>query len=580
MGLRRLGACVLPLLAACTGEISAPEAAPWVGPESVSPRSTTDGKTAGEVAPAPGTSQGETCHGNMLTAAKRIVRLSFNQVANTMGTLVASELAAKLVADNDIVDQEHRAFPPLQSPREGNSVTDASWKTLDSMASSAAQFVSDNFAKVTGCGADPTDDCAQKYLLALADRAFRRPATSAERDRITSLYKNALRGDAGASVTEAVQYGVYAILQSPQMVYRTELGSDWKVDGALTGLELASALSYFLTDNLPDAQLMAAATKGALATPEGIAAEVDRLLETEQARTNLHGAMMSYFSFPQLESVKIDEPAFTDGLRNSMYHEAELFLRGVLWGGQVNDLLLTKKSTVNASLAKVYGMSFPPAGVKPDADGFAPVDMPDKRMGILTQAGFLATRSRPDKTSVVGRGLLIKNAFLCTETPPPPEGIADKIASIVAANPDASERELANIRATTSPCYGCHQTFDAYGLALDTFDVIGRYRMSDSKGRTIDTKVTLPEQVGGGMASDAVDVARKLAESGGFATCMGRNLVNYALADVSAGAADLGSWAVKQVSDAFEESDGSFSALLRAVATSQAFLARSKGSAQ
>jgi hypothetical protein len=575
-------------LVGCTGEIGPPEsgsrARPWLAPgstgSSVGAPGTSSTGEPGTASTGPGgtsTTPGAACDGTALTSSKRIVRLSFNQLASSLGTLVSSELAAKLIADNEIVDAEHRAFPPLQSPREGNSVTDATWKTMDTMASSAAQFAADNFSKISKCGTDPSDACAQEYLLSLADRAFRRPVTAAERDRISKLYSSALRSDAGASVTEAVQYGAYAILQSPQFVYRTEFGEDWKVDGPLTDLELASALAYFLTDDMPDQQLTAAATQGKLRTPAQLGSEVDRLLQTDAARKNLEGAAMSYFAYPQLESVKIDDPAFTDGVRNSMYHEAELFLRSVLWGGVVNDLLLSKQTTVNASLARIYGVAFPAKGVTPDADGFAPITTPEQRMGILTQPGFLTTRSRPDKTSVVGRGLLVKNAFLCSETPPPPEGVTQTIASIVAANPDASERDLANIRATTSPCYGCHQTFDAYGLALDTFDVIGRYRTMDSHGRPIDTSVTLPQQVGGGMARDAVGVAQQLAASGSFATCMGRNFVNYALADVSAGAADLGSCAVKEVSDAFAKSDGTFSSLLRAVVTSQTFIARSKG---
>jgi hypothetical protein len=82
------------------------------------------------------------------------------------------------------------------------------------------------------------------------------------------------------------------------------------------------------------------------------------------------------------------------------------------------------------------------------------------------------------------------------------------------------------------------------------------------------------------MAKDAVEVAEQLASNGSFAACMGRNFVNYALADVSAGAADVSSCAVKAVAEEFAKSDGTFSSLLRAVATSQAFLVRSKGSTE
>jgi hypothetical protein len=493
----------------------------------------------------------------------------------------APTLTQKLADENEILDREHRAFPPLQSPREGNSVTDATWKTMDGMAAAAGQYVFDNFTTVTSCGASPTDACAQQYLLTLAEKAYRRPLTAAEKTRLNALYTTALKGDAGATVKEAVQYGVYAIMQAPQFAYRTEFGSDWKVDGPLTPSEMASQLAYFLTDDVPDQQLLDAAAQGKLATAAEIGTHVDRLLKADAVKKNLHGAMMSYFAFPQLETVKIDDTAFTDGVRNSMYHEAELFLQSTLWNGKLTDILLSKKTTLNASLAKIYGVTqFPPPGVTPDADGFAPTDLPATRMGLLTQPGFLATRSRPDKTSVVGRGLLIKNALLCSETPPPPDSVAEAIAQISNANPDASERELADIRGSTSPCNGCHASFDAYGLAVDTFDVIGRYRTVDSKGRPITTNVTLPAAVGGGTAKDALEVAQKIAASGGFAKCMGRNLVNYALADVSAGAADINGCAAERVAEAFAKTDQTFSSLVKTVATSVAFGNRLKGVAQ
>ena len=102
--------------------------------------------------------------------------------------------------------------------------------------------------------------------------------------------------------------------------------------------------------------------------------------------------------------------------------------------------------------------------------------------------------------------------------------------------------------------------------------------MQDSEGRPIDPSVTLPEQVGGGTAKDIVEVAQKLASNGAFAKCMGKNLVNYGLADVSAGAAVIDSCAVSRIAEAFSATDQSFPALVTAVATSAAFTNRSKGS--
>jgi hypothetical protein len=530
---------------------------------------------AGGASTDPGGTGAETCSGTGAVAAKRIVRLSFNQVANSIGALIDPAFGTKLLTDFQLVDAEHRAFPPLQSPREGNSLTDQSWNSIDQIAQAAGQFVSDNFATVTGCGAAPTDACAQQYIAKLAQKAYRRPLTADEQSRLTTLYTG-LKTGSGATINEAVQYSVYAIFASGQFLYRTEFGPDWKVDGRLTSYEVASMLSYFLTDSAPDQPLLDAAAQDKLKSAADIGAQVERLLQTDAAKVNLQGAMMSYFEYYKLENVVIQDPALTGAMRAAMYHEAELFLQTSLWSGSLNDLLLSRTGYVNATLAPIYGVAAPAGG----ADAFAPFDLPANRAGLLTQAGFLANRSRPDQPSVVGRGLLVKSAILCTETPPPPGNIGDAIAKINAANPDATQRELANIRGTTSPCLNCHSTFDAYGLALDTFDALGRFRDKDSGGRPIDPSVTLPDQVGGGTAKDIVEVGQKIAASGAFARCMGKNLANYALADVSAGAASIDSCAATQISQSFGKAKPTFPSLVKAVATSSVFADRSKGAVQ
>jgi Protein of unknown function (DUF1592)/Protein of unknown function (DUF1588)/Protein of unknown function (DUF1595) len=568
----------LALLAGCTGEVANPSTnGPVGGSSGTSGAAATGG--GGTMTPVGPPLEG--CSGPETSASKRIVRLSFNQIANSLGALLDTAFGTKVSTDFELLDAGHRAFPPLQSPREGNSLTDQSWGTVDRIASAAGKYVLDNFDAVTKCGAAPTDMCAQQYLTGLAQKIYRRPVTPAEQTRIDTLYTTALRADAAATVTEAVQHSVYALFQSPQFLYRTEFGSDWQVDGPMTSHEVASMLSYFLTDSTPDQALLDAASQDKLVTATDIGAHVDRILQTPAAKVNLQGAMISYLSYPNLESQIIQDDAFTGDMRRSMFREAELFLNATLWNGKLNDMLTSRKGYVNALLAPIYGITaFPPPGATVDAEGFAHVDLPANRTGLLTQAGFLANRSRPDETSVVGRGLLIKNAFLCTETPLPPDSIAEAIEMVTMVNANASQRELANIRGTMAPCNGCHLTFDAYGLALDTFDVLGRYRDKDHEGRPIDPSVELPVQVGGGLAKDIVEVGQKLADSGAFGKCMSQNLINYALADVSAGAATINSCAVARVAQIFGTTDGSFPSLIKSVAVSTAFGSRTKGVAQ
>jgi hypothetical protein len=264
-----------------------------------------------------------------------------------------------------------------------------------------------------------------------------------------------------------------------------------------------------------------------------------------------------------------------------MYREAEMFLNDVLWSQPVKALLTSNTAYMNETLAGIYGLTeFPPPGALPVEESFYAVELPDNRTGLLTQAGFLANRSRPDHTSVVGRGLLIKNAFLCIETASPSDAILEAISALEGDHPDATERELAELRMGTPICGHCHLSIDPFGLALDTFDVLGRYREFDAEGNSIDSSVTLPQEVGGGDAQDIVEVAQTLAASGAFEKCMGQNLVNYALADVSAGAATIDSCAVSRVAEAYEATDGTFPALVKAVVLSAVFSQRTLGEAQ
>src|SRR5690606_16019525 len=126
----------------------------------------------------------------------------------------------------------------------------------------------------------------------------------------------------------------------------------------------------------------------------------------------------------------------------------ELFINQTLWSGTVQDLLLSRTSYVNEGVANLYGIDFPPPGAPIDEDGFAPVTLPDNRSGILTQPGFLTTRSSPDEPSVVRRGLLVNASLLCATNPPFPEAQAEAIEEVSKSIADLTQREQAEFRAT------------------------------------------------------------------------------------------------------------------------------------
>ena len=301
-------------------------------------------------------------------------------------------------------------------------ITDAAWTTGDQIAQAVGQYVFDNFATVTKCTQTGTalDTCAQTWLRTLAVAAWRRPLIADETTAFNQLYTD-LKDPAKVGLTsqQATQFSVYGILEAPQFLYRTEFGSSATAAGALALDQLASELSYFLTDGPPDATLLSAAANNQLTNAAQVARRSIASWQRTAARTNLHAAMFGYFAIPNIETVVIDTNASRPGTMACATRwstETDLFLQDTLWNGKVTELLTSKTSFINSTLASFYGSATPAAGTA-DPDGFGKVMLPATRAGILTQGGFLVARARPMAGSVVGRGLLVNAAFLCATQP-------------------------------------------------------------------------------------------------------------------------------------------------------------------
>ncbi len=552
--------CLPWLGAGCTGVLDRPGAG-----------GSPPGSSGGAATLEPGAST--SCVGDPIAMHRRLVRLTTRQITSSVQQLIGAELADAVAQKYEVPDVSQRTFPPLSSQQEGTFVTEGLWAKSEGIAKLAGEYVRDNYARVTGCDVTATtDDCAHTYLAGLAEKAFRRPLDSDDSSSLLQVYTESRA--LGAGVVEAVQHAVWAILSSPHFLYRRELGSGLASDGSvpLTGHEMATALSFFLTDGPPDAPLLEAAAAGALSTPETIGVQVDRLLASEDVRTNLRQAVFTYFGIGNLDTVVIDPakaPTFTVGLKNAMYRESQDFLQATLYGGgAVGDLLTSRRTVVNRDLAALYGIAF---STDPSlaADAFISVELPATRAGLLSQAGFLTARARPDKDSVVARGLLVAATMLCASNPDaPPDGLKDQIAAAEEQLADKTEREKSELRLSQPTCGVCHRNFDAYGLVLENFDLIGQYRAVDELGRPIDASVTLPADVGGTVASGVAEMGQALAESGVFTTCLTRNLMKYALAE---GNVDRDDCAVQHVRQKVLSGPATFPDLVREIATSKTF---------
>jgi hypothetical protein len=494
----------------------------------------------------------------------RFVRLNFGQIANTLTTLLGADSVKNIALDSP----HKREFQALFA--EGDLINTQVLQKSVSWIESAVATLTDptKLTQVTACPAPVTDACASAFLLAFAEKAYRRPLTADESMSLTKLYSDLKAG--GSAIDEALRYAIEGTLVSPQGLYRTEFGKS----GGLSDYEMASELSYFLTDAPPDAPLLAAAKAGQLTTPDGAGAQVDRLLKATPTIQNMNGVMMAYYLVGQIDSVIKDPavyPDFTVGMRSSMYGGTRAFIENSLWAGKVGDLLTTQTTYVDANLAKLYGIPY----TGPMGGGFLPAMFSNgQRTGILTEGSLMSIRSRTNNTSVVSRGLFVNSSVLCNQTPPPPPSSVLSQVDAQKADVTATEREKSDYRRMTQPCAGCHGYFDQYGLVLENWDGIGHYRAEYANGKAIDTHVTLPDFAGGGDVANLGEFTAKVANNGVFSRCVTTNIMKYALAE---GPVDANDCSVKEVHDKFLMTDQSFASLLREVALSKTLSVRGTG---
>lgn len=532
--------------------------------------------------------------------SQRIMFLTSTQLINMVK--LVSPLEAQDVIDMAIYDvtTEFKArFPPAKFEQRKGIPNSTELVPFDLLARHIGNYVRDHFMAVTQCATPGTDACAVAWLNKLAAKVYRRPLSQGETDRFTgptglyyTLKSQIVNGcQVTTSVEDATGNSVYGLFMTPQVLWRWELGGGTPSTAPagiyLTDAELATQVAFFLTDQPPDDMLIAAAAAGNLRT--NLAMHVDRILATPASREWLSTVMRIYFTLNQLPGVNIDPavaPIVQGGaVFGDMAEESKRFLNEILWNGKVMDLITSRKTFLNFNLATMIYDVPPPAGTSAtDGMAFGEATLPaDKRSGLLTNAGFITRTARTTGVGVVPRGLAVKALFLCLETPPPPENL------LVEGGPIDMQKKMLDVttarqqvdaRATTAPCSSCHPSFDPYGLVLDWYDVVGRYRTVDHLNMPIDGTTTLPPDVGGETVSSAVELADVLSKSTVFMNCMSKTLLQYSLTDttvelpIAPPSIQRGCAAAGVANKVEKSSTQSFSDMVRAVAASPAFVLR------
>ena len=374
------------------------------------------------------------------------------------------------------------------------------------------------------CGAE--DACANRFLQTFSKRAFRRPATPAEIDRLKGVYQTAY--DIGGFAL-GIQTALEAILQSPAFLYREELGAGPADVGdpvPLTDYEVASELSFFLTGTMPDDALLAAAGEGQLRTADDLRREGERLLQTSSAKANLRQFFHQWLATNRLSTLTKDPavyPDFNPALAASMTGELDRFYDDVLWNksGTLRELFTSNASFADEALGALYGVA--------GAPGFAPVLLdPDQRKGILTRAGYLAVHSATSHSSPVERGVFFRQALLCTQLPPPPADVLQR-AMMEQPDPTKTTRERFSAHSSDPFCATCHRLIDPVGFGFEEFDGLGRFRSTEA-GKPIDDSGELigTEDIDG-VFQGASELSERLVTSKQFQDCSVTQMFRFAM---------------------------------------------------
>jgi hypothetical protein len=341
----------------------------------------------------------------------------------------------------------------------------------------------------------PGDDlneetCATEIVATLLRRAYRRPVTASDLEGPMAFYRE---GRAEGDFEAGIENALSAVLVSPEFLFRIEHepeGAEAETAYRVSDIELASRLSFFLWSTIPDDELLDAAERGDLSRPQGLRAQVDRMIADPRARSLATNFAAQWLHLPKLESWSPDQrriPDFDDNLRKAFRQETELFFESVLRENRsVLDLLKTDYTYLNERLAKHYGI--------PHVYGtrFRRVSLGENshRGGVLRQGSVLTVTSYATRTSPVVRGMWVLDTILGTPPPPPPPDVPDLEDNTV--SPDLPVRARLAEHRENPKCSSCHDVIDPIGLALENYDAVGRWR-TVFEGTPIDVSGGLPD---------------------------------------------------------------------------------------
>src|SRR6516165_8285270 len=366
--------------------------------------------------------------------------------------------------------------------------------------------------------------CAERITRDLAGRAFRRPVTKEDMDGLMAFYD---AGHDGGGFNAGIEQMVTAVLVSPDFLYRGIARPQKDVKFyALSDLELASRLSFFLWKRAPDDELLKLANKGELRRSGVLDAQTRRMLAAPQAETLVTDFALRWLDLLEVDKFEWDKqifPEFSAELRQDFATEIDLFLRSILLQDKNVEQLLTADYTfLNERLARHYGIT------TVHGAQFRRVHLEDdNRYGLLGKGAVLLHTSYGNRTSPVVRGAWVLDKLRGTPPAPPPPNVVTDLSTPPGAQPKTMASMLEQDRKNPT-CNMCQGVIEPHGQPLERFTVTGQWRDVDWQANApIDSKVTMPD---GRELEGPADLRRALlSRPGQFVQALTTKLMMYAL---------------------------------------------------
>lgn len=497
----------------------------------------------------------QACAESQLGAAAPIARLTNTEYRNTVRSLLPAMSVPSIPLPADVVVEGFDNNVRAQTPSA------ALIEQYGSSAEAVADSVVANLSSVLPCSTSEADACASTFIDAFVTRAFRRPLSAAERTRYLGLFQGA---HAEYGFAPAIGMIVQAALQSPHFLYRVEPNELAPLDG----YALASRLSYFLWDDMPDEELLDAAASGGLNQQSGVEAQARRMLDDPKARPAVASLFAQWLRFDKMADMPKSPALFPEWnaqVASSARTGAARFVERLFWDmeGSLDALLTDTGSFVDEHSAPLYGISDAVSGMT------LLETSAQQRSGILTQVGLLAAFAHETADSPILRGVFVMDRLLCSAPPPPPPGVTGSIVETTEnAGVALTTRDRVALTHESGDCAGCHHAIDGFGFGFSHYDAIGRWRETEN-GVAVNAQGWIDNTRDANGAFDGVvELGKRLADSAQVSECASSQWYRYAL---GLGAADVDSCNLAPIAKAFADSGGSLKELMITIATSDAF---------